>query len=430
MSLKINIISLGCSKNAVDSEFLAGHLTKRGHIISYDNSRQNFDVAIINTCGFIGDAKQESINTILIQCALKQSQKVGKVIVCGCLSQRYEKELKDEIPLVDKFFGVFQWQELLEYLDTEIEGSYYSSRLLSTPKHYAYLKIAEGCDRACSYCAIPLIRGKNISRPLEDLVKEAKELVASGVKEIILIAQDTTYYGIDLYGERKLADLLKELVRIENLKWIRIQYTYPSQFPMEVIELMQKEEKICKYIDIPLQHINDDILSSMKRNINSQQTRNLINSIRSLVPEIALRTTFIVGYPNETEQAFEELKAFVKEMRFERMGCFVYSPEEGTSAFELEDNISEETKQERLDEILFIQQEISSEINQSKIGKEFEVIIDRREQDFWIARTLHDSPEVDNEVLISDKYKLETGQFYKVKIVDAVEFDLIGEVIN
>jgi ribosomal protein S12 methylthiotransferase len=430
MSLKINIISLGCSKNTVDSEFLAGHLTKRGHIISYDNSRQNFDVAIINTCGFIGDAKEESINTILMQCALKQSQKVDKIIVCGCLSQRYSKELQEEIPLVDKFFGVFQWEEILEYLDTEVEGSYYKSRLLSTPKHYAYLKIAEGCDRACSYCAIPLIRGRNISRKLEDLVNEAKELAISGVKEIILIAQDTTYYGIDLYGERKLADLLKELVKIEDLKWIRIQYTYPSQFPIEVIELMQKEEKICKYIDIPLQHINNSILSSMKRNINAQQTRDLIAQIRSLVPEISFRTTFIVGYPNETEEAFEELKAFVKEMRFERMGCFIYSPEEGTSAFELEDNISDEIKQDRLEELLLIQQEISSEINQSRIGREFEVIIDRREQDFWIARTQYDSPEVDNEVLISDKYKLEIGQFYKVKIVDAVEFDLIGEVIE
>lgn len=429
MSLKINIVSLGCSKNTVDSEFLAGHLINKGYEVDYDAIKGNFDVVIVNTCGFIGDAKEESINTILLQCAYKQTTKVEKVIVCGCLSQRYKEDLKKEIPLVDEFFGVFEWEKILEYLDTKVEGKYYKSRFISTPKHYAYLKIAEGCDRQCSYCAIPIIRGKNISRPIEDLVEEAKELVSSGVKEIILIAQDTTYYGLDLYNERRLADLLKELVKIDNLKWIRIQYTYPHQFPMDVIELMKHEEKICKYIDIPLQHINTSILSSMKRNIDSEQTRNIVKQIREQIPDIALRTTFIVGYPGETEESFQELKSFVEEMRFDRMGCFIYSPEEGTSAFELEDNIPEEVKQERFDEILSLQQDISLEINQAKIGKEFEVIVDRREQDFWIARTQYDSPEVDNEVLISDKEKLEIGQFYKVKIVDAVEFDLIGELI-
>lgn len=429
MSLKINIVSLGCSKNTVDSEFLAGHLINKGHEVAYDATKGNFDVVIVNTCGFIGDAKEESINTILLQCAYKQTNKVGKVIVCGCLSQRYKEDLKEEIPLVDEFFGVFEWEKILEYLDTHIEGKYYKSRFISTPKHYAYLKIAEGCDRQCSYCAIPIIRGKNISRPIEELVQEAKELVSSGVKEIILIAQDTTYYGLDLYNERRLADLLRELVKIDDLKWIRIQYTYPHQFPMEVIEVMKKEEKICKYIDIPLQHINSSILSSMKRNIDSEQTRNLVKQIREQIPEIAFRTTFIVGYPDETEESFEELKSFVEEMRFDRMGCFIYSPEEGTSAYEIEDNVSEEVKQERFDEILSLQQDISLEINQTKIGKEFEVVVDRREQDFWIARTQYDSPEVDNEVLISDKNKLEIGQFYKVKIVDAVEFDLIGELV-
>lgn len=429
MSLKINIVSLGCSKNTVDSEFLAGHLINKGYEVDYDAIKGNFDVVIVNTCGFIGDAKEESINTILLQCAYKQTNKVGKVIVCGCLSQRYKEDLKNEIPLVDEFFGVFEWKKILEYLDTYVEGNYYKSRFISTPKHYAYLKIAEGCDRQCSYCAIPIIRGKNISRPIEELVEEAKELVSSGVKEIILIAQDTTYYGLDLYNERKLTDLLKELVKIDNLKWIRIQYTYPHQFPMEVIEVMKNEEKICKYIDIPLQHINSSILSSMKRNIDSEQTRNIVEQIREKIPNIALRTTFIVGYPGETEESFEELKSFVEEMRFDRMGCFIYSPEEGTSAYELEDNVPEEVKQERFDEILSLQQNISLEINQTKIGKEFEVIVDRREQDFWIARTQYDSPEVDNEVLISDKEKLEIGQFYKVKIVDAVEFDLIGELI-
>jgi len=429
MSLKINIVSLGCSKNTVDSEFLAGHLINKGYEVAYDATKGNFDVVIVNTCGFIGDAKEESINTILLQCAYKQTNKVGKVIVCGCLSQRYKEDLKKEIPLVDEFFGVFEWEQILEYLDTHVEGNYYKSRFISTPKHYAYLKIAEGCDRQCSYCAIPIIRGRNISRPIEELVEEAKELVSSGVKEIILIAQDTTYYGLDLYNERRLADLLKELVKIDNLKWIRIQYTYPHQFPMEVIEVMKKEEKICKYIDIPLQHINSSILSSMKRNIDSEQTRNIVKKIREQIPDIALRTTFIVGYPGETEESFEELKSFVEEMRFDRMGCFIYSPEEGTPAYELEDNVPEEVKQERFDEILSLQQDISLEINRTKIGKEFEVVVDRREQDFWIARTQYDSPEVDNEVLISDKNKLEIGQFYKVKIVDAVEFDLIGEPI-
>lgn len=429
MSLNINIVTLGCSKNTVDSEFLAGHLLKKGHNVTFEGAKQYFDVVIVNTCGFIGDAKEESINNILLQCALKQTQKVGKVIVCGCLSQRYMADLKEEIPSVDEFFGVFEYEKILEYLDTDVKGSYYTERVISTPKHYAYLKIAEGCDRSCSYCAIPLIRGKNISRPIEDLVEEAKRLVKSGVREIILIAQDTTYYGLDIYKERRLADLLRELVKIDNLKWIRLQYTYPHQFPMDVIELMQKEEKICNYIDLPLQHISDSILSSMNRNITSEETKNLVKQIRSIVPDIAFRTTFIVGYPGETEQDFENLKSFVSEMRFERMGSFMYSPEEGTPAYELEDDVSDEVKQERFDEILDIQQNISLEINQTKIGKEIEVVIDRRELDFWIARTQYDSPEVDNEVLISDTYKLEVGKFYKVKIVDAVEFDLIGEII-
>ena len=429
MSLNINIVTLGCSKNTVDSEFLAGHLLKKGHNVTFEGTKQYFDIVIVNTCGFIGDAKEESINNILLQCALKQTQKVGKVIVCGCLSQRYMADLKEEIPVVDEFFGVFEYEKILEYLDTDVKGSYYTERAISTPKHYAYLKIAEGCDRSCSYCAIPLIRGKNISRPIEDLVEEAKRLVKSGVREIILIAQDTTYYGLDIYKERRLADLLRELVKIEDLKWIRLQYTYPNQFPLDVIELMQKQEKICNYIDLPLQHISDSILSSMNRNITSEETKNLVKEIRSIVPDIAFRTTFIVGYPGETEEDFENLKSFVSEMRFERMGCFIYSPEEGTPAYELEDDVSDEVKQERFDEILDIQQEISLEINQTKIGKEIEVVVDRRELDFWIARTQYDSPEVDNEVLISDIYKLEVGKFYNIRIIDAVVFDLIGEII-
>ncbi|MBP1629660.1 MAG: rimO [Bacteroidetes bacterium] len=429
MSARINVITLGCSKNTVDSEFLVGHLRNRGYEVDFDAQKTKYDVAIINTCGFIHDAKEESIDTILLYCAYKKANKIDKVIVCGCLSERYKDELMEEIPDVDEFFGVFEWEKILEYLDTQIETKYYTNRQISTPKHYAYLKIAEGCDRSCSYCAIPLIRGKNISRPIEDLVEEAKSLVASGVRELIIIAQDTTYYGLDLYKERKLGALLKELVKIEDLKWIRLQYTYPHQFPMDVIELMKQEPKICNYIDLPLQHINSEILSSMKRNINSEETRQLVEQIRTQIPDIAFRTTFIVGYPGETEKEFEELREFISNARFDRMGAFLYSPEEGTSAYELGDEISEEIKQERLDEILFIQQQISLEINQGKIGKVFEVVVDKREQDFWIARTQYDSPEVDNEVLIPDSFKVEVGKFYNVKIVDAVEFDLIGEVL-
>lgn len=427
--MKINVVTLGCSKNTVDSEFLAGHLRTRGYEVDFDSNRINHDVVIINTCGFIHDAREESIDSILVYSAYKKAGKIDKLIVCGCLSQRYKEELESEIKEVDKYFGVFDWESILEYLDAKPQSKYYTNRNISTPKHYAYLKISEGCDRTCSYCSIPLIRGKNISRPIEDLVEEAKSLVENGVREIIIIAQDTTYYGLDIYKERKLYDLLKELVKIQDLKWIRLQYAYPHLFPMEIIELMRDEEKICKYIDLPLQHISSSILSSMNRNIDSKGTIKIVEDIRAIIPEIAFRTTFIVGYPNETEEEFQELLDFINKARFDRMGAFPYSKEEGTPAFELEDNISDETKQERLDEVFFIQQGISLEINQKKIGKIYEVVVDRREQDFYIARTQYDSPEVDNEVLIPDSFKVEPGKFYNVKIVDAVEFDLIGEVI-
>ncbi len=429
MSLNISIITLGCSKNTVDSEFLAGHLINKGYNVSYGDLKNRKDVVIINTCGFIGDAKEESINTILYVCALKETQKVDKVIVCGCLSERYAEELKEDIPLVDAFFGTFQWKELLEYLEINMKGEFNQSRLLMTPKHYAYFKISEGCDSLCSYCAIPLIKGRHISRPMEELIQEAKQLAENGVKELILVAQNTTYYGIDLYNERKIVPLLKELVKIEGLDWIRIQYTYPNNFPMELIDLMKQEKKICNYLDLPLQHINTSVLSSMNRNTDSEEIMALISDIRNKIPDIALRTTLIVGYPNETEEAFEELKNFIRKVRFDRLGCFMYSAEEGTPAYELEDTISEELKQERMEEILEIQQEISLEKNQEKVGKEYDVIIDRREQDFWIARTEYDSPDVDNEVLIPDKFKVEQGEFYRVRIVEALEFDLIGEVI-
>lgn len=427
--MNINIVTLGCSKNTVDSEFLAGHLRDKGHNVDFEANKIRHDVVIINTCGFIHDAKEESIETILQYCAYKKIGRIEKLIVCGCLSQRYKDDLAKEIKEVDKFYGVFEWEEILEYLHSKPQGKYYRNRNISTPKHYAYLKISEGCDRNCSYCSIPLIRGKNISREIEDLVQEAKLLVESGVKELIIIGQDTTYYGLDNYKKRRLYDLLVELVKIEGLKWIRLQYAYPHQFPMEVIELMAKEEKICKYIDLPLQHISTSILSSMNRNIDKEGTIKLVNDIRAIIPEIAFRTTFIVGYPNEGEEEFEELKEFVTNSRFDRMGAFTYSEEEGTPAYELEDIIPQETKIERLDEILYIQQNISLEINQEKIGKTYEVVIDRRDQDFWVGRTQYDSPEVDNEVLIPDTYKLEIGKFYNIRIVDAVEFDLIGEII-
>ena len=427
--MNINIVTLGCSKNTVDSEFLAGHLRDKGHNVDFEANKIRHDVVIINTCGFIHDAKEESIETILQYCAYKKIGRIEKLIVCGCLSQRYKDDLAKEIKEVDKFYGVFEWEEILEYLHSKPQGKYYRNRNISTPKHYAYLKISEGCDRNCSYCSIPLIRGKNISREIEDLVQEAKLLVEDGVKELIIIGQDTTYYGLDNYKKRRLYDLLVELVKIEGLKWIRLQYAYPHQFPMEVIELMAKEEKICKYIDLPLQHISTSILSSMNRNIDKEGTIKLVNDIRAIIPEIAFRTTFIVGYPNEGEEEFEELKEFVTNSRFDRMGAFTYSEEEGTPAYELEDIIPQETKIERLDEILYIQQNISLEINQEKIGKTFEVVIDRRDQDFWVGRTQYDSPEVDNEVLIPDTYKLEIGKFYNIRIVDAVEFDLIGEII-
>lgn len=427
--MNINIVTLGCSKNTVDSEFLAGHLRDKGHNVDFEANKIRHDVVIINTCGFIHDAKEESIETILQYCAYKKIGRIEKLIVCGCLSQRYKDDLAKEIKEVDKFYGVFEWEEILEYLHSKPQGKYYRNRNISTPKHYAYLKISEGCDRNCSYCSIPLIRGKNISREIEDLVQEAKLLVEDGVKELIIIGQDTTYYGLDNYKKRRLYDLLVELVKIEDLKWIRLQYAYPHQFPMEVIELMAKEEKICKYIDLPLQHISTSILSSMNRNIDKEGTIKLVNDIRAIIPEIAFRTTFIVGYPNEGEEEFEELKEFVTNSRFDRMGAFTYSEEEGTPAYELEDIIPQETKIERLDEILYIQQNISLEINQEKIGKTYEVVIDRRDQDFWVGRTQYDSPEVDNEVLIPDTYKLEIGKFYNIRIVDAVEFDLIGEII-
>lgn len=434
---KINFVSLGCSKNTVDSEKIAGELSKEGFKVEFNSNEKDFSFVLINTCGFIDKAKEESINTILEFVNLKKEEKDLKIIVFGCLAQRYKEELRKEIPEIDRVFGLMQEKEIVNYiLSSSLEPlisleplMQSSKRQLSTPKHYAYLKISEGCDRRCSFCAIPLIRGKHISRSIEEIVEEAKQMIEQGVKEIILIAQDTTYYGLDLYGKRRLYDLLVELCKLD-VHWIRLQYAYPNEFPLDVLDLMNKEKKLCHYVDMPLQHINDRILSSMKRNITSKDIKDLIHTIRQKVPDIAFRTTLIVGYPTETKQEFNELVAFVKEEKFERMGAFTYSKEEGTMAATLDDNVKESEKQRRLDHLTEIQQEISFDINQNKIGKVMEVVVDRKEEEYYVGRTQYDSPEVDNEVLIKDTQKLVIGNFYNVLITSAVEFDLYGQVNN
>src|SRR5574344_204877 len=431
---KINIVSLGCSKNTVDSESLAGKLTNEGFSVEFNSNETAFDFVLINTCGFIDKAKEESINTILEFVNIKNTNKNFKLIVFGCLAQRYKDDLLKEIPEIDKIFGVMNQKDILDYIlcsnkNTEqlTELKPLINRQPSTPQHYAYLKISEGCDRRCAFCSIPLLRGKHISIPIEEIVNQANELIKQGVKEIILIAQDTTYYGMDLYGKRRLYDLLVALCQTD-IHWIRLQYAYPNQFPEEVLSLMQKEKKICHYLDMPLQHINDRILCSMKRNITSNEIISLIKRIKDKVDDIAFRTTLIVGYPTETKQEFNELLSFVKQAKFDRMGAFTYSKEEGTEAALLDDNVSEKEKQKRLDILTDIQQEISFDLNQKKIGKTMEVIIDRKENDYYVGRTQYDSPEVDNEVLIESKHKLNIGEFYNVKITSALEFDLYGEV--
>lgn len=427
---KINIVTLGCSKNTVDSENVAGHLKDAGFTVRFDDDKNTADIVIINTCGFIGDAKEESISAILEYAELKRRKKnPKKIIVCGCLSQRYADDLRAEIPEVDAFYGVNDWNNLLsdiikEYSETEFT----SRRLVSTPKHYAYLKIGEGCNRSCSYCAIPLIRGRFVSRPIDDLVQEAKRLVAGGVKELLVIAQDTTYYGMDIYGKRALAELLERLALESGAKWIRLHYTFPSSFPDDVIEVMKKYDCICNYIDIPLQHISTDVLASMKRGIDKQGTLALMQMFREKLPDVAIRTALIVGYPNETEDDFEQLKEFVRDMRFDRLGVFCYSAEEGTPSFPLGDTVSDEEKQRRMEEIMGLQETISIEKNSEKVGKEYMVLIDRLEGDFWVGRTEYDSPEIDNEVLISAEEDLKVGQFYKVKITEAMEYDLMAEL--
>lgn len=429
MPTKVNLITLGCSKNLVDSEQLAG-LLGNDYTISFDAEKGRFDIVIINTCGFIGDAKEESIDMILQYATLRKQKKIKLLLVFGCLVQRYAEDLSREIPEVDKFFGVNDYKEIAEYILQKNIAKNDCLRLLSTPSHYAYLKISEGCDKFCSFCAIPYIRGRHVSEPMESIIAQAKELARKGVKELIVVAQDTTNYGVDLYGECRLTSLLEELAKIEGIEWIRLQYSYPNNFPMDLLDLMQREPKICKYIDMPLQHIDNSILDSMNRRITKEQITGLIERLRAKVPQLCLRTTLIVGYPNETEEQFVALEDFVVQTKFDRMGAFTYSPEEGTAAFKLEDNISEEEKSERLNRLVDIQQAISLSLNQAKVGKVFKVLIDRLEGDFWVGRTEFDSPEVDNEVLIPANQEAQVGCFVNAQITAAEEFDLYADIVN
>lgn len=426
----VHVVTLGCPKNLVDSEKLMGRLKISGINVSY-RSAGKADVLIVNTCGFIQDAKEESIEAILAAIAQKKDGKATKVLVMGCLSERYHEDLKKEIPEVDCFYGVNDLDQILKDLNAASKHELYGERLLTTPKHYAYLKIAEGCDRTCSFCAIPMIRGKNISIPTEKLMEEARMIAGKGVKELILVAQDLTYYGLDLYKKRMLAPLLEQLAKIKGIEWIRLHYAYPAAFPADVIDLMAGESKICRYLDIPFQHISDALLNSMRRGITGTETFALIETIRRKVPGIALRTSLMVGYPGETPEHFDELKHFVQQVRFERLGVFTYSEEEGTRAAELKDEIPEPIKAARAAEIMEIQQQISEELNIQKIGKTFKTIIDHKEGDFYTGRTEHDSPEIDNEVLISaENLKLKTGSFYNIRIAKVDAFDLYGEVVG
>tara|TARA_B110000263_G_C15311670_1_gene513731 strand:+ start:576 stop:1886 length:1311 start_codon:yes stop_codon:yes gene_type:complete len=418
----INVITLGCSKNIYDSEILMGQLKANKKNVVHEKEG---NIVVVNTCGFIDNAKEESINTILENIRRKELGEIDKVFVTGCLSERYKTDLEKEIPKVDEFFGTSELPALLKALGADYKHELLGERLTTTPKNYSYLKISEGCDRPCSFCAIPLMRGKHKSTPIEDLVKQSISLSKKGVKELILIAQDLTYYGLDLYKKRNLAELLKELVKVDGIEWIRLHYAFPTGFPLEVLDLMKKEPKICNYLDIPLQHISDSILKSMKRGTNQKKTTELIDKFRDIVPDISIRTTLIIGYPGETMYDFEILKKWILKMRFNRLGCFTYSHEENTNAFQLEDNVSEEEKQRRLSEIMEIQSRISWELNQKMIGKILKCIIDRKEGNYFVGRTEMDSPDVDNEVLVdASKFYLKQGDFVDLKIIDASDFDL------
>ena len=436
--MKVNIITLGCSKNTVDSENLAGHFAKAGHTVVFDCPKNDADIVLVNTCGFIGDAKEESVNTLLEQAAAKANynrrhQKDGRtrrLIAFGCLVERYRRDLQQSMPEVDAWYGVHQWNEIVEReVADKSRDDFFSLRTTSTPKHYAYLKIAEGCNRGCSYCAIPLIRGRHQSRPIDDLVAEGRRLVQQGVKELIIIAQDTTYYGLDLYGRRCLGDLLERLATETGAEWIRLHYTYPRSFPLDAIEVMRRHDNICNYIDIPLQHINSRILSSMQRGIDREGTLQLLRHFREQMPDVTIRTTLIVGYPGEGEKEFQELKDFVREAQFDRMGCFAYSLEEGTPAEILGDPVTEQEKARRVGELMALQDEISLAKNQTRVGREYRVLIDRREGDYYVGRTEYDSPEVDEEILVEATRVLRPGTFYQVRITQALEHDLYGMIV-
>lgn len=427
----IDFITLGCSKNLVDSEKLMRQLELNGYKVTHDSSNPQGEIAIINTCGFIGDAKEESVNMILEFCEAKKEGRLKYLYVMGCLSERYLEELQAEIPQVDKFYGKFNWQELLADLGKSYSLEHTVERVLTTPKHYAYLKISEGCDRQCSYCAIPIITGKHVSRPMEEILDEVRLLVSRGVKEFQVIAQELTYYGVDLYKTQKLPELIEKMAQIKGVEWIRLHYAYPAHMPQDLFRVMRENDNVCKYMDIALQHISDRMLTQMRRHVTKEETYALIEKFRQEVPGIHLRTTLMVGHPGETEKDFDELKEFVQKVRFDRMGAFVYSEEEGTySAQNYRDDVPQDIKQSRLDELMGIQQKISSELNAAKVGQMYKVIIDRREGEYYIGRTQFDSPEVDPEVLIkSDKKRLYIGRFYQVLITDADDFDLYGEIV-
>lgn len=429
---KIDIITLGCSKNLVDSEQLMRQLEKVGYSVTHDTENPEGEIAVINTCGFIGDAKEESINMILEFAQRKEEGELEKLFVMGCLSERYLKELALEIPQVDKFYGKFNWKELLQDLGKTYHEELYIERTLTTPNHYAYLKISEGCDRKCSYCAIPIITGNHVSKPMEEILDEVRYLVSQGVKEFQVIAQELTYYGIDLYKKQMLPELIERMADIPGVEWIRLHYAYPAHFPKDLFRVMRERDNVCKYMDIALQHISDNMLKLMRRQVTKDDTYRLIEQFRKEVPGIHLRTTLMVGHPGETEEDFEELKDFVRKVRFDRMGAFAYSEEEGTyAAKQYKDDVLQEVKQSRLDELMDIQQSISAELNGMKIGKQLKVIIDRVEGDYYIGRTEFDSPEVDPEVLInlSDE-KLEIGHFYLAEVIDADDFDLYAKIVN
>jgi len=427
---KVNVITLGCSKNLVDSEVLMGQLRGNNIAVAHESEKNDSNIIIINTCGFIDNAKQESIDTILQYADEKEAGNIDKLYVTGCLSQRYKDSLETEIPQVDAFFGTLELPQLLKTLEADYKHELVGERLLTTPKHYAYFKIAEGCNRPCSFCAIPLMRGKHVDRSLEDLVKEANRLAKMGTKELILIAQDLTYYGLEKYGERKLADLLRHLSDVNGIEWIRMQYAYPSQFPLDALDVMTERKNICKYLDMPLQHVSDNMLKSMRRGISRRRTIELVDTIRQRVPDIALRTTLIAGHPGETEQDFQELYQFVETSRFDRLGIFTYSHEESTHSYTLPDDVPDEIKQERADVIMELQQGISLELNEARVGQTYKVLFDRKESGYYVGRTQYDSPEVDNEVLVpATNAYIRIGDFANVRITESTDFDLYGELV-